>query len=201
MTSEWFFRLFLATQIAIVLGIRKYYQRQSSNIKKQGVSQDNDTLILIAMPTILLAISVIVAMVYVIHPQWIRWSFLTLWPVLRWSGIILTITGVILLFWCHYTLGKNFFGGMKIRDGHTLVVSGPYHWVRHPMYTSFILLGTGFFLVTTSWMVGLPWLLGTFVVLWSRLGKEERMLFDEFGNSYEEYQKRTGRFFPQIWRS
>ncbi len=200
MNTELIFRIFLSTQIVVILGIRKYYQRQSSESKKQGVVCDRDTAIAIVVPSFLLTVSMIAAIVYVIHPPWIRWSTVTLWPGFRWLGVATVAMGVVLLFWCQYELGKNFFGGMKIRDGHQLVVSGPYRYVRHPMYTAFIVIGIGFFLVTSSWIVVLPWLFGTVWVLWSRFGQEEQMLSDEFGEAYDEYRKRTGRLIPKIWR-
>jgi protein-S-isoprenylcysteine O-methyltransferase Ste14 len=134
----------------------------------------------------------------VIKPNWVTWCsfFLEAW--LRWAGVVMGILGLALLWWTHRALGKNFFGGMKIRLGHELVMSGPYRWVRHPLYVAFMVLGVGFALVSSNWLVGASWLGGTFLVLLSRFKAEEDMLENEFGDRYRAYRSRTGAFIPGL---
>lgn len=77
-----------------------------------------------------------------------------------------------------------------------LITSGPYRWIRHPMYTGLMLLTAGF---TTcpfhAWKLGVWSVLLT--VLWFKSTYEERLLVDRFPE-YEEYRSRTARFIPFI---
>ena len=99
------------------------------------------------------------------------------------------------------TLGKNWVhvldsSTFQQRRTATLVTSGPYHYVRHPMY-----LGGFVFLISQS-LVAATWLLfltalATVALFYSQIGKEERMLIEKFGDEYREYMKRTPKFIPR----
>ena len=97
------------------------------------------------------------------------------------------------------TLGKNITSTVETREEHELVTSGPYRWVRHPLYT----VGTSFFvslsIVAANWFMGLASLMGL-VMLLIRLPKEEEKLIERFGDEYRSYMKRTGRLLPRIKR-
>jgi protein-S-isoprenylcysteine O-methyltransferase Ste14 len=146
----------------------------------------------------LLTVSLLGLIVYVINPAWMRWSTIPLPDWLRWIGAMLGTIGAILLVWTHRVLGKNFFGGMKIRADHQLIEEGPYRRVRHPMYTAFILLGLGFFFLSGNWLIGGTWLLATGLVIATRMPQEEQMMAEQFGEKYEAYQARTVRFLPKF---
>ncbi len=74
---------------------------------------------------------------------------------------------------------------------------GPYHWVRHPMYTSFILLWVGFLFISTNWFIGFTGILGFAWAIVVRTPKEEQMMIERFGEEYIVYMKRTGRYLPR----
>ena len=95
-------------------------------------------------------------------------------------------------------LGKNFFGGVKLRPEHTLVTEGPSRTIRHPIYSAFFLIGFGFLFLSGNWMVGVPWLAGSLIVVLTRLKTEEDMMLEEFGEAYRDYQLRSGRFLPRF---
>jgi protein-S-isoprenylcysteine O-methyltransferase Ste14 len=137
-------------------------------------------------------------LVYLLYLRGIAWSIIELPGWVQWVGAVVGVVGEVLLAWSHYVLGENFFGGMKIREGHELVEEGPYRWVRHPIYTAFIALGIGLFLLTESWMVGVPWLASIGLALATRMVEEEAMMIEQFGEAYEEYEARTGRFLPRL---
>jgi len=54
----------------------------------------------------------------------------------RWLGVALGIVSLQLFGWTHHALGRNWSTRLVIKEGHSLVTSGPYRWVRHPMYTA-----------------------------------------------------------------
>lgn len=192
------FRVISATLFLVTWGIRKYYERQAAKIAERGLLQDRDSKAAITLESGLLTISLIALLVYLVYPPGVKWSIIELPDWVRYVGAVMGVAGEALLVWSHYVLRKNFFGGMKIREGHELVETGPYRWVRHPMYTAFMALGIGLFLLTQSWMIGVPWLMSTGLALVTRIDQEEAMMVEQFGESYEEYRARTGRFLPRL---
>jgi protein-S-isoprenylcysteine O-methyltransferase Ste14 len=136
--------------------------------------------------------------VYMINPAWMSWSTIDLPNWLRWIGAVLGSLGAMLLVWTQSVLGKNFFGGLKIREEHQLIQNGPYRWMRHPMYTAFLLLGLGFFFLSGNWLIGGAWLAAIGLVIATRMPGEEAMMAEQFGEDYEEYEVRTGRFLPKL---
>ena len=108
-----------------------------------------------------------------------------------------------LALWCIYRslhdLGRGFSPSLEIRDQHPLVTAGIYRHIRHPMYLGFLLWAIAQVLLLPNWVVGGAGLLGWTVFFASRVGREERMLLDEFGNQYEEYMTRTYRVLPGLF--
>jgi protein-S-isoprenylcysteine O-methyltransferase Ste14 len=96
------------------------------------------------------------------------------------------------------TLGK-FFDRLAIKSDHQLVTDGIYSLVRHPIYTSYILLFIGFCTLLQS-LSGLG-LLVAVCLIWfgNRIGIEERMLADRFGEEYQSYCQQTKRLFPYVY--
>jgi protein-S-isoprenylcysteine O-methyltransferase Ste14 len=96
------------------------------------------------------------------------------------------------------TLGK-FFDRLAIKSDHQLVTDGIYSVVRHPIYTSYILLFVGFCTLLQS-LWGFSLLLSVCLVWFSnRIGIEERMLADRFGEEYQSYCEQTKRLFPYVY--
>jgi hypothetical protein len=97
----------------------------------------------------------------------------------------------------HLFLGKMFSHTLVIRDDHSLISNGPYRFIRHPMYTAFIIFHVSIFLIIGNWFYGIVWIGGLFFVLALRIRKEEEMLLEVFNEEYESYMQRTGAlFFP-----
>jgi hypothetical protein len=80
--------------------------------------------------------------------------------------------------------------------GHTLVIHGPYRWVRHPFYDSAALLMVAVSLIAANWFLLLTGGLAV-VLLVVRTQTEEEKLLARFGEAYRAYMKRTGRFLPR----
>ena len=90
------------------------------------------------------------------------------------------------------TLKRNFSGRLRIREGHTLVKNGIYHWVRHPAYLGAIILFLGIPVMASS-------VLGFLVTFLHRIRLEEKMLIERFGVEYEEYIKHSKRLIPFVY--
>jgi protein-S-isoprenylcysteine O-methyltransferase Ste14 len=99
----------------------------------------------------------------------------------------------------HKELGRNWSITLEIRDRHELVCGGPYALVRHPMYTSFMLMGLGQAFLLPNWVAGISGLIGFAVLFLLRVDKEERMMLENFGSQYRAYMERTKRIVPYLY--
>lgn len=99
----------------------------------------------------------------------------------------------------HKELGRNWSITLEIRDKHELISGGPYAFVRHPMYTSFMLMGLGQAFLLPNWIAGLAGLVGFAVLFFLRVDKEERMMLEIFGPQYRDYMGRTKRLVPYLY--
>lgn len=112
-------------------------------------------------------------------------------------GTVIFICSLWLLWRSHVDLAKNFSPSLFIRNNHTLVSSGVYKKIRHPMYLSFWLWALGQALLIPNWIAGPLGLVAFYFIYLFRVEREEQQLIDYFGDEYREYQKNTGRLFPQ----
>lgn len=133
---------------------------------------------------------------YLANPRWMSWASIDLPAPLRWSGAGVAAVCLPMLRWTFRSLGKNVTPTVVTRERHELVTSGPYRWVRHPLYSVGTLFFGSFALLAANWFIALADL-ATLAVLISRLPREEEKLIEHFGDDYMEYMKRTGRLLPR----
>src|SRR5262249_25051025 len=135
--------------------------------------------------------------VYLINPGWMAWSKVGLPGWMRWLGAGIGSLCVIGIYWLFSSIGSGITATSAKRQQHTLVTSGPYQWVRHPLYTVGSSLFIAFGMMADSWFIAA---LGglAFIGMAIRTPKEEANLIAKFGDEYREYMKRTGRFFPKL---
>ncbi len=133
---------------------------------------------------------------YLIYPDWMTHYTIPLPIWLRWTGVSVSIISLPLLAWAQHTLGKEYARILRVRKEQTLVTSGPYRWIRHPMYTAGSVFMIGLAVESANWLVAPPTLAGI-VLLCARAWREENMLIERFGDKYRAYMKRTGRFLPR----
>jgi protein-S-isoprenylcysteine O-methyltransferase Ste14 len=136
---------------------------------------------------------------FLVAPDWIRISQIRIPDAGRWGGVLLSLAAVGMMGWTLATLGRNLTDTIAVRTEAELVESGPYAWVRHPYYLAAGILMFGVVLLTANLLIGLACLL-LLGLLIARTGREEKLLFERFGDRYRNYAKRTGRFLPRLWR-
>ena len=110
-------------------------------------------------------------------------------PVIGFGSVFLGLAAV-------RTLGKQWSYEARVVEGHELVTSGPYAWVRHPIYTAMLgkLLASNF--AFGHW-IGLVIAGGVFVVgTLIRIRAEEKLMRESFGPAYAEYARRVPAFVP-----
>jgi protein-S-isoprenylcysteine O-methyltransferase Ste14 len=96
------------------------------------------------------------------------------------------------------TLKKNFSTRLRIREGHTLVKNGIYHWIRHPAYLGIIIAYLGVPVLLSS-VLGFLVMLLIVPLLLQRIKLEERMLIERFGAEYEEYMRQSKKLVPFLY--
>ncbi len=194
MTDEQIFRLILIAGFAIIMPASMYY-RVKSRISGESLDRRQEGLFVLATLRPLALASMFGLVAYVINPDWMAWSAVSLPVWVRWLGVGVGAVAGSLLIWTMHTLGKNLTDTVVTRKDHELVTGGPYRFVRHPFYCAFILAVLANSTVAANWFIlltgGLAWLV---IVL--RTNKEEENLIARFGDDYRGYMERTGRFFP-----
>jgi protein-S-isoprenylcysteine O-methyltransferase Ste14 len=133
---------------------------------------------------------------YVWNPASMAWSTIAFPAWMRWSGVGLIVVDGVLLWWTLHSLGANLTDTVVTRKVHTLVITGPYRWVRHPFYDAVALLLVAISLAAANWFM-LAIAITVVALLALRTSREEHILARRFGNDYRTYMARTNRFLPR----
>jgi len=147
-------------------------------------------------------IPVIVGMVMLVRPQWLPAS-LTKRLFDEGSGLALgalglVIAGMLFAYWARVHLGRNWSGEIIVKVGHTLITSGPYRWVRHPIYggMTVALVGTALAIGAPYGFIAMALILYGFLV---RVRLEEALMRDTFPAEYDRYSRHTARLIPGVY--
>ena len=135
--------------------------------------------------------------VFSAFPSWISWASLPVPLWLRWAEICSAAACLPFLVSVQHSLGHRWSTQLRIRENHTLVTSGLYRWIRHPMYTVLFILRLAIALATSNAII-LIIEATQFALYYARIGKEELMMLRKFGEEYRAYMMRTGRFLPRL---
>lgn len=115
-------------------------------------------------------------------------------PILHVVGVILFLSGLGLAVWARIYLGRNWGMPMTQKDEPELVTSGPYHLVRHPIYSGILLAMLGTSLATDIYWLIAVGILGTYFIYSARV--EEKLLTTSFPTTYPSYRLRTKMLIP-----
>ena len=180
--------------IAICWGAIRF--RYANRARRSRPIKEHDQIYEIVLLT--LAFTGYLAPTLYLATSWLSFADYPPQPLMFWAGVAAGI-GALWLFWrSHADLGRNFSIKLVIRENHALVTTGVYRLIRHPMYASFLLWSLAQALLLPNWMTGLAGLGGFCVLYFARVGREEKLMLDTFGDEYREYKVRTKRLVPYI---
>ena len=154
MTSELTYRIIAVSLLVCMKLIRSRTQKLADRTgNREGYRKNRLDSFLLYTMGILWSGSVVI---YGLVPHWIEWASLNFPDWLRCFGVICGIASLAFLAWSDHHLGKNFSATLRVRDSHTLVESGPYRWIRHPIYTSGLMFALAMWLVrsVSCWSAG-----------------------------------------------
>lgn len=113
------------------------------------------------------------------------------------AGLVICLVGFGLAVWARRHLGKNWGVPMSLKQGHELVTTGPYQVIRHPIYTGILTAMLGSSLVAGWFWIVLFLVAASFFVYSAKT--EERLMLQQFPETYPEYKRRTDSLIPYIW--
>ena len=195
--NENMFRILAAVILLTGMSISSYYRRKADRESGEKISRKVDGSLMSTMIRIGGLILWLSPFVYLINPAWMDWSKISLPEWVRWLGVVIGAFSVIGIYWLFSSIGSGITATSATRQQHQLVTSGPYRWVRHPLYTIASSMFIGFGMMADNWFIALMGILA-FVGMAIRTPKEEANLIEKFGDEYREYMTRTGRFLPKF---
>ena len=195
-TDPQMFRWLLLLVLVLNLAISGYHRRQAR--AEETIPRAAEPLplrlsrVAFALPGLLLMFA------FLVHPPWIAWSSLSVPTWSRWLGVLVGLAVAPVNIWVLRSLGTNVSETVLTKQRHELVTAGPYRWVRHPLYTSGLVMLGALSLVAANWLMAA--LTVGAIVLFSRviMPREEAELVKKFGDRYEDYKRETGRLLPRF---
>jgi len=124
--------------------------------------------------------------------------FLPVSPLIMIPGLVVEALGLFLALWARAHLGRNWSARVQLKVDHELIRSGPYRYLRHPIYTGLLAMYVGPTLVTGEWLAVIGVAIALFAY-WRKIGIEEDTLNAAFGAEYEAYRRTTWALVPGVF--
>jgi len=194
------FELMLRLLVLVLLGtiflISGLYRKRDSNLEFTQKQEDGGMTLALRMAAAIPLFLVIILNIF--FPEWIGWSKLNLPGWLRITGLALALISVLWLWWVFFTLGSTASETVLPEESQELITTGPYGFVRHPLYAGGLLFLFSIGLVFADWVILIFALAGFLAFRFLVIPAEEESLLAAFGEDYETYRRRTGTMLPWI---
>lgn len=181
---------------AVVLGLWgawiTYWYAASAGAKPNRLAEDRASRLSHAVP---LAVAVLLLWLPSTRIGWLDQRFVPASAPTFWTGVAVLAAGLAFAVWARVHLGTNWSGFVTIKRGHELIRTGPYRFVRHPIYTGLLVAFAGSAIVRGEWRAILA-VTFAFAALWRKVGIEERWLTAVFGPEYEAYRHEVPALLP-----
>ena len=195
--NENIFRILAAIILFTGVGISSYFRRKADKDTGEKISRKVDGSVLMTIIKVGGLVLWLSPLVYLLNPQWMAWSKIGLPDWVRGLGVGIGILCTVLIYWLFSSIGSGITPTSATRQQHTLVTSGLYRWVRHPLYTVGSSMFISFGMMADNWFIAALGVLA-FIAMASRTPKEEANLIEKFGDEYRTYMKHTGRYLPRL---
>jgi protein-S-isoprenylcysteine O-methyltransferase Ste14 len=121
-------------------------------------------------------------------------------PHVDWTGALgasICFLGLLVTLWARATLGRNWSSNVTFKQGHELIRTGPYRFVRHPIYTGLLVmaLGTALDFGQLRCWLALPLMVIAFLI---KLRQEEKLMLRHFPQEYPIYRSQVKALVPFI---
>jgi protein-S-isoprenylcysteine O-methyltransferase Ste14 len=192
--NPWIAKSLILAASVVMIVIRAPHGRRSRGVKVARSCQGPREVALLTLAWI----GFFVPLIWVVSPvfSFAEYSLLP-WPF--GAGVLCLAAGLWWFHRSHSDLGRYWSVTLELRENHRLITEGIYRHVRHPMYATLFLYSIGQALVVPNWVAG-PSYFVTFGILFAlRIGAEERMMLEAFGDEYAAYKARTNLLVPGIW--
>jgi protein-S-isoprenylcysteine O-methyltransferase Ste14 len=202
MIQETLFRIAFQILLAGILAMRAYFMIKvhlagERLMPDQGAVRREGGEAVLALRIIVFLIFLTFLIMYITGMAWIDFFSFYLPAWLRWSGFALGTLALVFWTWTQAALDTRWSAQLQLRKEHTLVTSGPYARIRHPLYAAMFAWAFALALLTANWIfvaITVLTIAGTVI----RVPKEEQIMLDAFGDEYQSYMLRTGRYFPKF---
>jgi protein-S-isoprenylcysteine O-methyltransferase Ste14 len=163
---------------------------------KQAVRREGGPAVFI-IRVVIFALLVVFLVMYTINMKWIDIYAFTLPTWLRWTGFGLGLLSVAFWTWTQIHLDTQWSAQLQLRKEHRLITSGPYARIRHPLYSAMFSWGIALALLNANWIfVALAILMIAGILV--HIPREEKLMLEAFGDEYQAYIRRTGKYFPKL---
>ena len=145
-------------------------------------------------------IPVTLAWFLIVVPKWshpLNWQIIPRTDLVQMTGAMICVCGLVFTLWARQTLAGNWSSDVTFKQDHELIRTGPYRFVRHPIYTGLLVmwLGTAIFIGQLRGFISL--LLVT-IGFWIKLNQEERLMIQHFPDAYPAYKREVKALVPFI---
>jgi protein-S-isoprenylcysteine O-methyltransferase Ste14 len=114
------------------------------------------------------------------------------------AGIAICGAGIALAIWSRLILGPNWSAIITLKENHELIRSGPYEYIRHPIYSGIILGILGSMVALDPWVNGLLIVIFVIVMMKIKSLQEEKLLIASFPVEYPKYKKEVKSLIPFV---
>jgi protein-S-isoprenylcysteine O-methyltransferase Ste14 len=200
--TETTYRIAFLILLLALLAMRFYFmvkvRRSGGRLTpdRQAVEREGGRGVFIIRVVFFLLLLVFLGM-YLAGMAWIDAFRFPLPDWLRWLGFALGLLSVVFWTWTQIELDTQWSAQLQLTQDHHLVATGPYAFIRHPLYAAMFGWAVSLVLLTANWIflaMAVLSIAGTI----RRVPQEEEMMIEAFGDEYKAYMQRTGRFFPRL---